>query len=172
MHLPPRQYAAFAFVAAAGLYLAFRTQPANPPDDPPDADPMEQLPEVVHLRTQAKARIVGEVIDGRRSLLDAASVLVIPIPDGLSIPTRTEDERYCWSVALWVRSQFANMQSPGVGSADERAAAAVARLVAEYEAELTRRGTIRLPDPSALESAEVLIERARAESAKSLRQRP
>lgn len=184
MHLPPRQYAAFAFVAAAGLYLAFRPRPSEL-DDPPEANPAEPLPEIVLLRNHARTRIVDEVIDGRRSLLEAAALFReldrLPptaavqfgrIPFPLPITTRTEEEQYCRAVAVWVWSRVVVPQSPGDGNSDERAAVAVARLVAEFEDELTRRGAIRLPDPSTLESADSLIERARAESAKSLRQRP
>ncbi len=181
MSLPPRRYVALAFVAAAGLVFALRPRPPDP-DDPPIADPTEQLSEIVHLRIHAKARIVREVIDGRRALLEAAALFReldrlppaeevqigwIPVP--LPISTRTEEERYCRSVAVWVWTWITNARTPGDDSADERAAAAVARLVAEFENERGRCGAIRLPNPSALESAAALIELVRVECGKSLR---
>lgn len=181
MYLPPRRYVALAFVAAAGLFFALRPRPPEP-DDPPDADPTEQLSEVVHLRIQAKARIAREVIAGRRPLLEAAALFReldrLPpvaevqfgwIPVRLPFPTRTEEEKYCRSVAVWVWTWSTNARTPGDDSADERAAAAVARLVAEFENERGRCGAIRLPDSSALESAAALIERVRVECGKSLR---
>jgi hypothetical protein len=123
------------------------------------------FPEVVLLRNLAKGLVAREVVAGKWTLWEAAALYgsldrlppAMGIPLGLddpkvAIPMRTEDERLCWQVARRVLGLR--------GLSDEQAKAAVARLVAEFDAEMAQ-GPISLPDPAALESAESLIERAR-----------
>jgi hypothetical protein len=81
--------------------------------------------------------------------------LLDPYSWALSAPVRTDDERLCRQVVEWVESLLRK-------ESEKLAEAAVARLNAEYREELRTRGTIRLPDPSSLESVEEILKRARA----------
>ena len=129
----------------------------------------ETLSETAALRTCAKQRIAREAADGRRSLVEAAALFgalnrfppetpALSLLDthhwALSAPVHTEDERLCRQVVQWV-SGFWLSEGP------EYAAAAVARLNAEFREELCRHGAIRLPDPSGLPTAQELLEQAR-----------
>jgi hypothetical protein len=128
------------------------------------------VPKTAFLRFIAKKLIAREVAEGQRSLLEAAALFgalnrlppetpeLSPQDNStygwvLNDPVRTEDERLCRQVVQWVDA-FRLSDPP------EYAAAAVARLLAEYR-ELHQHGAVRLPDPPTLPSAQELLERAR-----------
>src|SRR5207247_1424372 len=71
----------------------------------------------------------------------------------LTIPTDTEEGWLCWQVVQSVRSHL--YREP------DRAAAAVARLEAEFFAALRERGAIRLPGPDAVEPIGYVLAKAR-----------
>jgi hypothetical protein len=126
-----------------------------------------------YLRLLAKGRLTREVAAGRRPLLEAAALFRAldrrpPAPaDPAGMPAGsagvlTAEARWCRQVLTWVAAL------PGPAAPAE---AVVARLEAEFAA-LRRRGPIRLPDPSRLESADSLLDHARAEVAAGLAPRP
>jgi hypothetical protein len=126
--------------------------------------------EVFALRSVARRRLAADVIDGRRSVFATAALFreldrmapaldvprpnrAIPLP--VPFPVTTEDEAYCWHVALWAYLVLRD-DSPDL------AVEVVARLAAEVRAEAEARGSVRLPDPTTLESVERLLVDARA----------
>jgi hypothetical protein len=167
-----------ALALAAGslpLVLSRCRLPEDMP--PPPSDTIEQVEdgysEAQALRLVAKDRIARDTADGRLALLEAAALFrelnkLPPAParptrvdSSLGIPADTEEAWLCRQVAAHVRVAL---------RADPvRAEAAVARLEAEFFAELRARGTIRLPDPAALEPVHDLLEWARARRAEQQR---
>jgi hypothetical protein len=133
-------------------------------------------PETSTLRLLAKRHIACDVLDGRLSLFEAASLFRVlntfmePAALArdvghfwaLSEPVHTEEERTCRQVVQWVDARRAS-ESP------QRVAAAVARLTAEYREEVLRHGNVRLPDRAGLPTAEELLGRARARMTQSER---
>lgn len=126
--------------------------------------------EIVTLRSGARDQIARDVIAGRLSLVQAASLFgalnrIPPQSPKLSIldlqvsrlrvQARTDDERLCRQVVECVGWELA--EEP------DRADAALARLEAEFKEELRKEGTIRLPSPLTLVPVEKLLEQARAE---------
>jgi hypothetical protein len=162
-------YTILAVALAVALPVAFCRRPPAPD---PAAEPViggavgEAVPEVVALRVLAKGLLARDAAAGRRSLFEAAALFRAldrrppepAQPTGfdptLRIPADTEEGRLCRQVLAAVRAELA--------AEPDRAAAAVARLKAEFAQELRARGAVRLPDPSSLESVEGLLRRARA----------
>jgi hypothetical protein len=164
-------------LAAGALPLALSR--CRLPEDlpPPPSDTIEQVEEgyseAQALRLVAKDRIAHDTAAGRLSLLQAAALFrelnrLSPAPaqptrvdSSLGIPADSEEAWLCRQVAAHVR--VALRADPA------RAEAAVARLEAEFFAELRTHGTIRLPDPAALEPVHDLLERTRAQLAEQQR---
>jgi hypothetical protein len=157
-------------LAAGSLPLAL-SRCRFPEEMPPlPSDTIEQLEEgyseVQALRLVAKDRIARDTADGRLALLEAAALFrelnkLPPAParptrvdSSLGIPADTEEAWLCRQVAAHVR--VALRADPA------RAEAAVARLEAEFFAELRAHGSIRLPDPPPPEPVEELLRQARA----------
>ena len=163
-------YKFLAVLIAVALPVAFCRR-APGPDAPPGPARIEVLeegqPETAALRVIAKEQIARAAAAGRRSLVESAALFgalnrlppaVAEPPPGwydssLPIPADTEADRLCRQVVAWVR--VALHDEP------DRAAAAVARLEAEYFEELCERGAVRLPDPSSLTPVQELLEQAR-----------
>jgi hypothetical protein len=171
-----------ALTLFGALAVVFGPQPTEPTEWVPFAETealAEGFPETAVLRTQAKKLLAREVAEGRRSLVEAAALFgalnrLPPVTPELSCldnsgfhwvlsaPVHTEEERLCRQVVQWVDG-FRLSDSP------EYAAAAVARLEAEFREELRRQGAIRLPDASGLPTARELLERARATMTETVR---
>jgi hypothetical protein len=130
------------------------------------------------LRVLAKQHIARDVVAGRMSLIEAATLFrILNQPadsDALAIddaqfwdlrePVHTCDERICRQVVQWVGA-LALTDSP------ERVATAVARLTAEYREEMRRHGEVRLPDWAGQPTAEELLNKARSTMTDSERRR-
>jgi hypothetical protein len=171
---PAKLLAVPSVVLVTALLVCRWPEPGGPPP-PAEADPeaAAPVPDIVPLRLRAKDALSREVAAGRRSLVEAAALFrelnrLPPEPTKpsrvdpfLTIPADTEEGWLCRQVVEHVR--VALHREP------ERAAAAVARLEAEFFAELQAHGTIRLPDPAALEPVHDLLERARARLAEKQR---
>jgi hypothetical protein len=163
--------------ASAALVTALALVRPTPPPSPPAEDagqavaaPTDPPPDVPLLRIAARRRLAAEVIDGRRSVFAAAALfreldrmaptLDPPRPDRgvvlpVAFPAATEDERYCLHVTRWTYIVLRD-ESPA------RAVEVTARLAAEVRAEAQARGSVRLPDPAALEPVDRLLAEARA----------
>jgi hypothetical protein len=153
---------------------------------PPEPDPADEpvisgkignaVPDVVPPRVVAKGLLARDAAAGRRSLFEAAALFreldrLPPEPDPppgfdptLRIPADTEEGRQCRQVVAAVRAEL--------GAEPDRAAAAVARLEAEFFAELRAAGAVRLPAGADLESADDLLRRAREWAAARLASAP
>jgi hypothetical protein len=122
------------------------------------------VPDTLRLRIRAKDLLVEDLASERLTLFDAAALF-----RGLDgIPPRavysadpdppirpvcpTDDERYCVRVITVARNALRVAQP-------DRARIVTERLVAEFEAERCRSGTIRLPDPGSLEPVQGLLQR-------------
>jgi hypothetical protein len=157
-----------ASVLTGALVVVFCPHVPDPAEGitPPETEALaEGFPETVVLRVAAKRQIAREVAAGRRSLVEAAALfgalnrlppetarlsLSDAYPSPLSAPAQTEDERLCRQVIEWVDYMLRT-------ESDERAAAGVARLNEEFQENLRRHGTVRLPDPSALPPAQEIL---------------
>jgi hypothetical protein len=144
--------------------------PANAPV-PEDSFHLDLAENSARVRTAVRQRLAREVIDGRRSVLAAAALFreldrtaVPPLepirpdwiqPLSVPFPMGTEDEAYCYRVAVWA---YLALWAESPARADE----VVARLAAEVWAEVEVRGSVRLPDPAALEPVGRLLDEARA----------
>jgi RNA polymerase sigma factor (TIGR02999 family) len=160
----------FLAVALAGSLAVVYGPPLPRPVQSRDAATLNvcllvSAPEFLIPRADVRGRLAHEVVDGRRSLLEAAALFgelnrLPPAMDimrarfysPVAIPADAEEERLCRQVVEHVR---AVLEEEPV-----RAAAATARLEAEFFAELRAHGAIRLPDPSALEPVEGCWRRA------------
>jgi hypothetical protein len=152
-----------AAAAAAALVVRHAAEPTRP--DPPRwwEEVVEPVPETIRLRALAKRQIAREAASGSRPLVEAAALFrelnrlpPEPRPACLaSLPGRTEEERLCREVILFVNQREDDWPAAA-------AAEAVARLEDELRRELSRDGGIRLPDPAGLPPAAELLERARA----------
>ncbi|MFO0810311.1 MAG: hypothetical protein U0746_16940 [Gemmataceae bacterium] len=160
-----RRAAATVVVAGTALVLAIR--PWGSDDDtacpePIPAEVQRMTSDITFVRIAAKEIIANEVIQGRRTLFEAAALFksLNQLPPsaqpptnldlaGLPIPTRTEEELLCWQVASCVQARFSSLRE---------SRRAVARLAAEFRAEVQAHGTIRLPAPPV--ATDVLIEQA------------
>jgi hypothetical protein len=141
------------------------------PLPPPDADPEAAAlaapwPDVVPLRLVAKLQIARAVADGRRSLWEAAALFRelnrLPPARGKPPEIVTHAHIPMDTEAGWLCRQVAEHVHGALREEPERAAAVVARLEAEFFAELRAHGAIRLPDPVSLEPVEHLLAQARA----------
>jgi hypothetical protein len=128
------------------------------------------LSQLIALRIVAKSRITRDVIAGRLSLVAAAALFgalnrlppqATPLAPAdwsgslLGAPARTEEERLCWQVVEYVR--WTLVEEP------DRAEDTVVRLNADFKRELDKKGSIHLPDPSAIVSVQELLKQARAQ---------
>jgi hypothetical protein len=159
-------------LAAAGLALLKPPTPgpidASGPElvDPKVARP---FPEAMQLSSYARNLLIEEVIDGRRSLVSAATLFReldlrngqvwdrpwIRLAEGTCrLPGRTPAERLCRQVEIRLRETLG--QDPG------RRDAVLARLEGEFRDAHRVDGDICLPGPETLESVEHLLARARA----------
>jgi hypothetical protein len=165
----PAKLVVLPVVGLAALAFVCRPQPGRRPPLPeidPEAEALaEGLPETAILRAIVKDQIAREVAAGRRALLEAAALFrelnkLPPAPAKptridpfLGIPADTEAGWLCREVAEHVR--VALHREP------DQAAAAVARLEAEFFQELRACGAVRLPAPPP-GSVEELLRQARA----------
>jgi hypothetical protein len=139
------------------LSVVPRPKTARPPDSWTTDEGDRRLNDFYYRRFDAKREIARDLIAGRRSLLEAAALfgeLNRMPPEALSLdwqdsapfplgaPVRTDDERLCLKVANWVRGTISN--NPAL--LEE----VLVRLEAEYRAEQTKHGTVKLPDPATL----------------------
>jgi hypothetical protein len=163
-HLP-RVILALSLAVALPVAVCRRAPDPGPPPGPPDELKLEGWPEAITLRAAAYEQIARDVADGRRSLWEAAGLFralnrLPPTVDHPprdvrpTIPADTEAGRLCRQVAAWVPA--------ALHAEPDRAAAVVARLEAEFFAELRAHGAVRLPDPAELEPVEELLARTRA----------
>jgi len=162
----PYKFLAVALAIALPVAFCRRAPGPDQPPEPPGPEMAAPAADTVALRIVAKDQLAREVADGRRSLWVAAALFgelnrLPPEPDrpawinsSVSIPADTAEGALCRQVIE--RVDTALHLEP------DRAAAAVARLEAEFFAELRTRGAIRLPDPLSLESVEEILKRARA----------
>jgi hypothetical protein len=166
MRASPRKFLAVALAMALPIAFCRRTPGPDGPPEPPSPELAAPAPDIVTLRLVVKGQLAREVADGRRTLWAAAALfrelnrlppergqppeIVTPV----HIPMDTE--------AGWLCRQVAEHVSVALQKEPERAAAAVARLEAEFFAELRAHGAIRLPDPATLEPVEELLQQARA----------
>jgi transposase InsO family protein len=123
-----------------------------------------RVPDAIVLRILAKGLLVEELASGRLTLLDAAALfreldgmpprtVYATSPDPpIRLECPTEDERYCVRVISFARGALRFTQPARVETVTDR-------LVAEFEAERRRSGTIRLPDPGSLETVHGLLQR-------------
>jgi hypothetical protein len=173
MRILPRAFLVGSLACAlAATFVRCPPEPAHPPLPPVgDAEARARATgylDIVPMRWQAKDVIAHEVIAGRRSLLQAASLFgeldrlaperVYPVradnaDESLGIPVRNQAERLCRYVIAHVRTELRH-ETPA------RAEAVLARLAAEFFAEREAHGAIRLPDPATLEPVHQLLERA------------
>jgi hypothetical protein len=182
---------ALGLTLAGALTLVCTRHPAEPDETASAVESElgpagERLPEMMFVRIWAKNLVAREVIEGRRSLVEAASLFgalnrLPPESPPLALldangpvwhsRVRTEDERHvdppAWPFPLGTdedrlcRQVVVWVDRLLIDEARERADAAVARLVTEYGEELHRHGAIRLPDPASVESVEALLRRSR-----------
>jgi hypothetical protein len=164
MRASPRKFLILA-LAVGSLPVAFCGRLPIP--DPPAVQPRDAATEAVVLRVLAKGLLALDVAAGRRSLFEAAALVreldrrpPAPARPGpgwldptLRIAADTEAGRLCRQVVAAVRAEL--------GAEPDRAAAAAARLEAEFLRELRQRGAVRLPDPPP-GAVEELLRRARA----------
>jgi hypothetical protein len=164
----PRAFLAAAVAGALALvYCPPAPEPVAP--DPVAAPPAATWPDFL-AAAAAKDRLARDAAAGRRSLVEAAALFraldgrrpaaALPPPADpadrpLRIPAGTAAGRRCRQVALYA---YVALWPQGPGEA----AAAVARLEAEFFAEVRAHGELRLPDPAALEPVEELLRQARA----------
>jgi hypothetical protein len=170
MRAAPRKFLAVALVVA--LPVAYCRQPPGPDEllPPGEAEPPAPAWPDVLDGTVARSLLALDAAAGRRTLLEAAALFrelnrrppvtdppAYADPNGppLTIPLDTEEGRLCRQV---IRHAYYALRSEAPGRAD----AAVARLEAAFFAELRAHGAVRLPDPSALEPVEDLLQQARA----------
>ncbi len=169
-----------ALCLAGALTVVLCRRPDGPAEDLPARAPEELVdgfPETVALRSLAKRQLAREAAEGRRSLLEAAALFgelnrlppetppVRPDPaePPAPLPGGTEAERLCQQVVAFARVALAD-RPPA------EAQAAVARLVAEFRAELGRHGAVRLPDPSCLTPVHEILEQVRQATTAAERQ--
>ncbi len=164
-----------AVVALGAATLIFILSPCLPDADEP-FQPLsseaqgQALPEILPLRIGAKHQIVGDVIAGRLTLVQAAALFgalnQLPpesmqpslsdlCPSRLRFPAHTDEERLCQQVVQWVSFELADEQ--------DRLEATVGRLEAEFKEALHKEGTVRLPDPLTLVPVQKLLAQTRAE---------
>jgi hypothetical protein len=121
------------------------------------------------VREVARARLARDLLDGRRSLCEAAALCgelnrLSPATAQthkaryplVGFQPRTDEEYLCAQVMNGAYTQVFLTHRD-----HDRAMAAVARLEAEFRDELRRAGAIRLPDPSTLTPVEQLLDEAR-----------
>jgi hypothetical protein len=166
MRAAPRKFLAVALAVALPIAFCRRTPGPDGLPEPPSPELAAPWPDVVPLRLVAKLQIARAVADGRRSLWEAAALFrelnrrppqrgqPPEIVTHVHIPMDTE--------AGWLCRQVAEHVHVALHQEPERAAAAVARLEAEFFAECRAHGAVRLPDPAALEPVEELLQQARA----------
>jgi len=166
------------YIALAAVFVAAVVLLIKPPTggaiEPPGSSLVEPSfaqpwPEILQLRPIVRERLTQEVIEGRRSLLAAATLFgqlnqlngqpldrsLTEIPVGkLRLPGRTPSERLCQQVESWVRATLRD--NP------RRRDAVVARLEAQYRNAPRNDGDIRLPEPGGLETVEQLFAQVRA----------
>jgi hypothetical protein len=181
MRVSPHKF--LAALLAACPAVVFVRCPAGSNDPPAAADGTARsnaLAEAVDLRNLARAQLAREAAAGRRPLLEAAALyrelnrltpraapprFVAPRDPLADLPLETEEALLCRQVVLYADAIFREE------GRDQEATAAVARLAAEFHAELRSHGTIRLPDPPPGEPVEELLRQARARLAEQQRGR-
>jgi hypothetical protein len=125
----------------------------------------EALPEVAFLRRFAKDFVAGEVVEGRRSAVEAAAVFreldrLRPTPEeilqpaGGAIPI-PDEERYRQQVINWVSAFLP--EEPR-----HRAEAVLARVEAEFREASRETGALQLPAVAGLEPVEQLLARVKS----------
>lgn len=112
---------ALVFAATVGLLIKPPAGATTEPIGPSLVDPAfaQPWPETLQLRPIVRERLTKEVIEGRRSLLSAATLFgelnqlggqpldrsLTDVPLGkLRLPGRTPAERLCQQVECWVRA--------------------------------------------------------------------
>jgi hypothetical protein len=158
-----------AALIAAGVVLIKR--PTGEPAESAGAQQVDPLvarpwPESMQLSPFAREMLVREVIDGRRTLLQAATLFrelhlwngqpwdrPWVVLSGFRLPGGTPGERLCQQVEAWVRGTLDD--NP------ERCDTVLTRLERELRDAPREHGEICLPDPASLESVEQLLADAR-----------
>lgn len=166
MRVSPHKFLAVALAGSLGIVFircpSDPLEPLSPQYIDPEAEALAaSVPDIVPLRLAAKDLVTQDVIAGRRSVFEAAALFrelnrLPPEPvkpslfdPSLSIPADMEEGWLCRQVVEHLRVELFDQP--------ERVAALIARLEAEFFAELREHGTIRLPDAATLEPvAEVL----------------
>ena len=154
------------------LVLAFWPGPSESDGGQPVMTTVtDAAPDIVLLRIFAKRQIAHDIIEGRRSLVEAATLfrelnhLPPTAPDwlpgdgyqfALRTPVSNDDERLCRQVIEWVYSAVRIKGTPAL------AEQAAARLEAEFRAAPRAHGVIWLPPASALTPVRQLLAAARA----------
>jgi hypothetical protein len=158
-------------LGVVALVLAFRRS-ESPDAVEPTTDGVktgEAPPTPVALRVLAKQGLARQVAAGRRPLLEAAALFreldrLPPVAGApwfdatidppIAIPGRTEDERRCQQVLLYVRAAF--------NYGDVKCPEAERPVADEFFRILRERGVIQLPSPESLESARNILAWTRA----------
>lgn len=158
-----------ASLIAAGVVLI--KQSTGDPAESADSEPVDTVvaqpwPESMQLSPFARASLAHEVIDGRRTLREAATLFrelhlrngqrwdrPWALFVGLRLPGRTPGERLCQQVEARVRC--------ALGDDHERCDAVLTRLEKELRDAPREQGEICLPDPAGLDSVEQLLAQAR-----------
>jgi hypothetical protein len=109
---------------------------------------LDRRTEVVRRRLDAKNEIVGQLVDGRLTLAEAAAWFKAlnespadcpAVPHG-EFPGASEGERLCRQVMSWVRADLSRQSA-------SQAEAMSVRLEEELRTLLGRDGTVHLPQP-------------------------
>lgn len=158
-----------AALMAAGVVLIKRptgepAESAGP--EPVDTQVAQPWSESMQLSPFARAMLIQDVIDGRRTLLQAATLFrelhlrngqrwdrPWVVLAGFRLPRGTPGERLCQQIEAWVRGALEN--DP------ERCEAVLSRLEKELRDAPREHGEICLPDPAGLQSVEQLLADAR-----------
>src|SRR5262245_29265964 len=167
--MKPLPCLALTAALAAGVVLIKRPtgEPAESAGPKPvDTRVAQPWPESMQLSPFARAILVQDVIDGRRTLLQAATLFrelhlrngqpwdrPWVVLSGFRLPGGTPGERLCQHVEAWVRGRL--------DDDPERCEAVLTRLEKELRDAPREHGDIRLPDPASLESVEQLLADAR-----------
>jgi hypothetical protein len=170
--LPAKTLAlALAAVLGVGVYVLREDHGAPAPRaglefDAADGGP----PTIPTFRLYAKRLVAGDVVDGRRTLPEAAALFgmldrlppasrlpaTLPplnqLDQSIPLPANSEAERLCWHVYSWARAVAREH-----GPARERTV--LARLERQFREQLRAHGEIRLPDPASVEDVSALLAR-------------
>jgi hypothetical protein len=126
--------------------------PHGPPSwEGPTYLPAPETP-AVNRRIQEKQRVIGELLDGRRTFFETAAIFrrlndeYPKLPPYPNTPGDSDEERICWQVLIWVRGTLRLQGNPEEGI--EAVSARFENQLRDYK---KQHGTVCLPDLAAME---------------------